>query len=478
MALISASLLNPNSNLSFKHYDNSTTSNFLQNQLCSNVQSTIKFRSGNGRRLVMEMNPVGATHSCDVVVVGAGIIGLSIARQFLLHSPLSVAVVDAAFPCAGATGAGQGYLWMTHKKPGTGVFDLALRSQKLWQSLADNLQDQGIDPSEALGWMKTGSLLIGTTEAELKQLNKHVQQLTAAGLRAEYLSGGDLALLEPELGVGRESGAAFLPDDCQLDAHRTVAFIEKGNRLFASQGRYAEFYHDPAACLLRSSGKGVVEGIKTKNNTLYGRKASIIAAGCWTGSLMHELLRESDVKVNVPVQPRKGFLLVLENFNFLRLNHGLMEAGYASHQNYVISEQGKVDREEALSISMTATIDACGNLLLGSSRQFAGFNTELDMLIVNRIWERAQEFFPALKEMSLESLKEKMNVRIGLRPYMPDGKPVIGRIPGIPNLFLAAGHEGGGLSMALGTAEMVVDMVLGNPLQVDPNHFAVEGRCC
>lgn len=222
----------------------------------------------------------------------------------------------------------------------------------------------------------------------------------------------------------------------------------------------------------------MVEGIKTKNNTLYGRKASIIAAGCWTGSLMHELLRESDAKVNVPMQPRKGFLLVLENFNFLRLNHGLMEAGYASHQNYVISEQRRVDCEEALSISMTATIDACGNLLLGSSRQFAGFNTELDMLIVNRIWERAQEFFPALKEISLESLNEKMNVRIGLRPYMPDGKPVIGPIPGMPNLFLAAGHEGGGLSMALGTAEMVVDMVLGNPLQVDPNHFAVEGRCC
>ena len=135
-------------------------------------------------------------------------------------------------------------------------------------------------------------MVIGTTEAELTQLNKQVQQLCAAGLRAEYLSGDDLALCEPELGVGRESGAAFLPDDCQLDAHRTVAFIEKvvlvtltvwlilmrvvgfcclfsclsclcslnilimsckqGNRLFASQARYAEFYHDPAVCLLRS----------------------------------------------------------------------------------------------------------------------------------------------------------------------------------------------------------------------------------
>lgn len=53
----------------------------------------------------------------------------------------------------------------------------------------------------------------------------------------------------------------------------------------------------------------------------------------------------------------------------------------------------------------------------GSSRQFAGFNTEMNAFIVNRIWERAQEFFPALKEFSVKNLSEQMNVRIGLRPY-------------------------------------------------------------
>jgi len=63
----------------------------------------------------------------------------------------------------------------------------------------------------------------------------------------------------------------------------------------------------------------------------------------------------------------------------------------------------------------------------GSSRQFAGFNTELDMQIVNQIWERAQEFFPALKEISLESLNEKLNVRVGLRPYskFPSRRPIL-----------------------------------------------------
>lgn len=56
----------------------------------------------------MGLSAVCATHTCDVVVVGAGIIGLSIARDLLLRSNLSVAVVDAAVPCAGATATGAG----------------------------------------------------------------------------------------------------------------------------------------------------------------------------------------------------------------------------------------------------------------------------------------------------------------------------------------------------------------------------------
>lgn len=49
---------------------------------------------------------------------------------------------------------------MVHKTPGTGVWNLALRSQKMWQSLADSIQNDGSDPSEALGWRETGAKLL------------------------------------------------------------------------------------------------------------------------------------------------------------------------------------------------------------------------------------------------------------------------------------------------------------------------------
>lgn len=408
----------------------------------------------------------------DVVIVGAGIIGLTVARQFLMDTDLSVAIVDKGLPCSGATGAGQGYLWMTHKTPGSATWDLSMRSHQLWMMMAESLQEQGLDPIMELGWKKTGSLLVGRTPAESDMLKGRVKRLSEAGLKAEFLGSSDLLKREPDLLVDKDTAAAFLPDDCQLDAHRTVAYIEKGNRNFASKGRYAEFYDDPVKCFIRSDSNGSVEAVQTSENTLYSKKAVIVAAGCWTGSLMQDLFRNWGMEFHVPVRPRKGHLLALQNFNSLQLNHGLMEAGYVDHPS--ISGLESSDHGRDLSVSMTATIDAAGNLLVGSSREFAGFNTDLDESVITHIWKRVGEYFPKLRSLSLSDLSASRKVRIGLRPYMPDGKPMIGPVSGLSNVYLAAGHEGGGLSMALGTAEMVVDVVLGRPGKVDSTPFAVD----
>ncbi|KAF8014710.1 hypothetical protein BT93_H0500 [Corymbia citriodora subsp. variegata] len=366
-----------------------------------------------GRVRVGSRPVVASQHSFDVVIVGAGIIGLTIARQLLLESDLSVAVVDKAVPCSGATGAGQGYIWMAHKTPGSDMWELALRSHQLWESLAENIHDQGLNPQEVLGWKKTGSLLVGKTVEESALLKRRVKQLSEAGVEAEFLSSHELLLEEPALSVDKESGAALLPNDCQLDAHRTVAFVEEGNRQFVSQGRYAEFYHDPVISLLRSGKNGEVEAVLTSKSTLYCKKAVVIAAGCWTGSLMRDL----DIGVDVLVKPRKGHLLVLENFDLIRLNHGLMEAGYVSHQQIMqhssVSAAGLSNDEEMLSISMTATTDTMGNLVLGSSRQFVGFCTEANASIIDSIWKRAQEFFPKLREMNLAEIGENRKCLMG-----------------------------------------------------------------
>ncbi|CAK7349236.1 unnamed protein product [Dovyalis caffra] len=434
------------------------------------------------RPVITASSSSSSTRTFDVVIIGAGIIGLTIARQFLIGSDLSVAVVDKDVPCSGATGAGQGYLWMVHKEPESDTWDLTMRSHELWEMFAESVRAQGLDPMQELGWKQTGSLLVGRTAEEAAMLKTKVKKLSEAGLRAEYLTSHDLRLEEPALEVGEHGGAAFLPDDCQLDAQRAVAFIQKANRHFASKGRYAEFFHDPVTSLLRSDSSSEVDGVQTSKNKLYSKKALIVAAGCWSGSLIHDLFRESNILLNVPVKPRKGHLVVLENFSCLRLNHGLMEMGYVDHLHDAVDckSSDSVEAVEGLtlSVSMTATMDTVGNLVLGSSRQFTGYSTKVDESIINNIWKRAGEFFPKLKELCLEDFTLDRKVRVGLRPYMPDGKPVIGPVPALMNVIIATGHEGGGLSMALSTAEMVADMVLGNPGIVDSAAFAVQGRCC
>ncbi|EOX93737.1 FAD-dependent oxidoreductase family protein isoform 2 [Theobroma cacao] len=488
--MASMALNSPSSN----HFVNDGYTSFSRVRLCSfSFESSLYGFKIPRRQLSLSVNETRTTRpkpacysgseplkassqSFDVVIVGAGIIGLTIARQFLIGSDLSVAVVDKAVPCSGATGAGQGCIWMVHKNPGSQTWELTKRSHQLWKRLAETIRDQGMDPLQVLGWKKTGSLLVGRTPGDSIILRERVRQLSEAGLTAEYLPSNELLSVEPALFVGSDGGAAFVPDDCQLDALRTVSYIEKVNRSFTLEGRYAEFYHEPVAGLFRSTSSGEVEAVQTSNNTLYG-KAIVVAAGCWSQSLMHDLFRGSNVKLDVLVKPRKGHLLVLENFNSLQLNHGLMEVGYVDYENSILTP-GLNDQSQTLSVSMTATMDTMGNLILGSSRQFAGFSTEVEDSIILHIWKRAGDFIPKLKELSLKNFIKNRNVRVGLRPYMPDGKPVIGHVPGLSNMFLATGHEGGGLSMALGTAEMVVDMVLGNPTHVDNSPFAAQGRCC
>lgn len=55
----------------------------------------------------------------------------------------------------------------------------------------------------------------------------------------------------------------------------------------------------------RSDSSGEIEAVQTSKRTLYSRKAVVIAAGCWTGALMHDLFKNSDIDLDIPVKPRK-----------------------------------------------------------------------------------------------------------------------------------------------------------------------------
>lgn len=67
--------------------------------------------------------------------------------------------------------------------------------------------------------------------------------------------------------------------------------------------------------MVRSESTGEVKAVQTCKNTLYSKKAVIVAAGCWTGSLIHDLFRNWGMDLLVPVRPRKVCYIQLEALN-------------------------------------------------------------------------------------------------------------------------------------------------------------------
>ena len=112
---------------------------------------------------------------------------------------------------------------------------------------------------------------------------------------------------------------------------------------------------------------------------------------------------------------------------------------------------------EGTDITFTATQSALGSLLLGSSRELCGFDGTPDTAIVQAILERARSFLPDLHHASAADA----DVRVGLRPYSRRGLPYVGTLPGCPNAFVAAGHEGSGLTLGPATGELMCKLVAG-----------------
>ena len=107
-----------------------------------------------------------------------------------------------------------------------------------------------------------------------------------------------------------------------------------------------------------------------------------------------------------------------------------------------------------------------GQVLIGSSRQFGAKGTEIDHAILRRMTKRAFEYMPGLKDLSA------VRVWTGFRPATPDNLPFIGKLPGSRNTYVAAGHEGLGITTALGTAELIADAILGRTSAISPEPYS------
>lgn len=406
--------------------------------------------------------PVHADHIADIIVVGAGIVGLSTAATILQHSKsVSVAVVDQAAPCAGATGAGQGYIWMAHRDPGSFAWQLAAKSRELWQKLiprCDHSSSAFSSFGDAVQWQANGSLLLAQDREDVPGLKARATALRAEGIPAQMLPLNELLKVEPNVAIHADGAALYVAEDAQLDGRSAAAALQQ--ECLAGGDRCKLILNDGVQ-VINTDERGS-KGLQASGVTLRSGKRVcggriVLCAGAWSGQLLDAILpppspASGAMAYRDIITPLRGHLLQIPASEGVpQLRHGVMECKYTKHYS-------QEARNEEQGIVFTATSTANLDLLLGSSREsIPDFDNSPKAAIVHAILQRAASFLPAL---NLKEAAAAAIVRVGLRPDSKTSLPLVGAVPGISNLYLNAGHSGSGLLLSPVTSHIISSLVL------------------
>ena len=358
----------------------------------------------------------------DVAVIGAGIVGACCAHS-LSRAGLSVRILERNFPAAGTSRACDGLILCSDK---TSPAELALgrASAALWANLAESLAFD-------FEYANTGVIVVYETPEGLAAGQKQAADLCAQGINAEVLDAASLTALEPNLAPDLAGGVYYL-DEAQLDARRATLALLEGAR---AQGAVLEAGVQVTG-LRRADNGRVVAAVTTQGEVSAG--AFVLAAGIWSVAIA------ASVGLALPVKPRKGHILVTTRVPRLIL-HPLLEGSYAASVHATTT---------AAQVAFVAEMTAGGTLLLGSSREFAGFDRTVSPAVAQAIAARSIRYLPALAHHSV------IRTYAGLRPWSPDHLPLVGPAPGVPGLYLATGHEGAGIGLAPVTGEVLTQWII------------------
>jgi len=327
----------------------------------------------------------------DAIVIGAGIVGACSALS-LTNAGLKVMIIDRGTVASGTTGAGEGNILVSDKDPGPELV-LALRSRDLWFEMQEDVGDTF--ELEAKG----GVVVARNDDSQLMALAK-VQ--SANGVTAQTVDRKELHELEPFLHPELHSGV-FYPQDAQcqpmLAAAKIVQTVIARGGSLVSRSKVLGF----------EIKDGAVVGVNTSTGR-YLAPIVINAAGTWAGEIA--ALAGS----NLPVAPRRGFILVTEP-----------APQYIFHKVY-----------DSDYVANVASSDA----------------------------QQAVSLFPVLRDVQL------LRAYRGFRPYAPDHLPLIGEDYAVKGLWHSAGHEGAGIGLAPGSAALITDAILGRQSFMDPAAFS------
>lgn len=407
----------------------------------------------------------------DVLIIGGGVIGSSIC-YYLSKKGINTVLVERFGISSGSSGACDGFIFLQSKKD-KDLCTLTLESLKKFTFLSEEL-------SYDTEFEKCGGLVIFTDEGKFRLLddksgneNKSENRKRSSiiskkdGIKGNnYIKKIDrleLKKIEPFISK-KVIAATSCGDEGQVNPiNLNFGFIEASKRNKAKILTYEEVvsfnitqnenYFNEDITYRRKISK-----VYTANREIIPEEV-VCACGAWSKKI-------GDMAgTKIPVIPRKGTLIVTEALPKI-INHVILDFDY-------LCCKYEENRELGFTIEQTKS----GNLLIGSTREFAGFDDRVDFNKLSKVIYRAKEIFPFLGEVSI------IRSFCGFRPYSPDLLPILGKVQGFDNFWLAAGHEGDGIALSPITGILMSELIgekinsgkiLNNFLGVDLKKFSPE----
>jgi len=364
----------------------------------------------------------------DCVIIGGGVIGLSIARE-LAGRGARVEVVSRAVGRDTASWAAAGIFPPAPDDADASPGDrLTAWSDALHRTWAQELLvETGIDN----GLRRCGGLHVAASDAGLDRLAIAATSWRRRGARCAWLTAADIRSREPALAAAIDHGGVragfLLPEEMSLRPPRHLEALAASCR-----GRGITITAAEVRGIDVRDGK--VAGVVTDVGVVRGG-AYCLATGAWSGSVAASL------GIAIDTRPIRGQIVLL------RFPRQILGRVVNFGVDYL------VPRDD-------------GRLLVGSTIEDAGFTPTTTPEAVERLLGVAHRLLGRLPDATVEQ------AWAGLRPGSVDGLPTLGPIPTLRNAFVATGHFRAGLHQSTGTAVLLADLITGVEPSIDPVPFS------
>ena len=371
---------------------------------------------------------------CDCIVVGAGVIGLSVAYE-LLRRGMRVLLLDGNEPGSGASRVAGGMLAPTSEAElaQPALVRLGVDSRDRYRGFVRDLE---VLTGMRCEYRTEGTLWVALNRDDEGDLERLREIVAAKGLSADLLSPAQVLEREPQI-TARLTSGVLISGDHQVDPRALTRVLQGAIRRLGGQVEAGV-----KVCEVVSEG-GRVCGVVTHraDGTVVRLDASsvVLCAGAWsTEGLLSPLAQVARVR------PVKGQIVRLRGPQLLR--HVVR-----APRVYLIPRHD-------------------GTLLLGATTEEVGFDGAPTCGAVLDLLGHAWRVLPGVADLEL------VDVGVGFRPALQDHLPIIGDTP-VPGFFVATGHYRDGVLLAPATAHYLAEMVVNGTAQSALTPFSWRRFC-